>query len=201
MKQVFSNFGNEESYCQVYQPRPRVLKGYARRSRPLKNDSASAAVDVVDAPVDAPAVEASAHHAACRICRDQELGKRNLLYNRLEALQPQQEDQGYAVGSRLEGKDGQAPLPQLPLSCEGSYELEKAWSNLYREEHQKWQEHKKTVFKEHLEQLRRGFIRNQDFAGDEMDDGEDVAIGRDEETGAKADEQQDVEKPAVKTEN
>ncbi|PIC21866.1 hypothetical protein B9Z55_026549 [Caenorhabditis nigoni] len=69
------------------------------------------------------------------------------------------------------------------------------------EEHQKWLEHEKAVVEEHLEQLRRGFIRNQDFAGDEMGDGVDAAIGRDEETGAKADEQQDVEKPAVKTEN
>ncbi|PIC21519.1 hypothetical protein B9Z55_026321 [Caenorhabditis nigoni] len=39
-------------------PRARVTKGYTRRGRPSKKDPAPAAVDVVDAPVNAPAVEA-----------------------------------------------------------------------------------------------------------------------------------------------
>ncbi|PIC11465.1 hypothetical protein B9Z55_029070 [Caenorhabditis nigoni] len=128
------------------------------------------------------------------------------LYNRLEALQPQQEVQGYAVESRLEGKMAKhlfhnflRVVKRLKAPSElGESGMEQLLSP---EEHQKWLEHEKAVVEEHLEQLRRGFIRNQDFAGDEMGDGVDAAIGRDEETGAKADEQQDVEKPAVKTEN
>ncbi|CAP27781.2 Protein CBG07823 [Caenorhabditis briggsae] len=149
--------------------------------------------------------EANAHHAVCPIYRDQELGQlTNLnLFNpnkRSKAL-PQE------VCSKTKmAKDLFHNYLKVMKIVKTRRELEKAWSSLSPADRQKWLDHETAVFDEHLEQLRRGFIRTpgsrsgRGEAAGEMDEDEDVAGGADEDAGAAAaaDEMVDEDEPAVK---
>ncbi|UMM20144.1 hypothetical protein L5515_015496 [Caenorhabditis briggsae] len=149
--------------------------------------------------------EANAHHAVCPIYWDQELGHlTNLnLFNpnkRSKAL-PQE------VCSKTKmAKDLFHNYLKVGKIVKTRRELEKAWSSLFPADRQKWLDHETAVFDEHLEQLRRGFIRTpgsrsgRGEAAGEMEKDEDVAGGADEDAGAAAaaDEMVDEDEPAVK---